>query len=667
MFFQVSHVGCAGRAFNLFKKSQTISSKVERYVTNAVIQGLRYDSILYTKTTTIPNSSRATPDANEMNQDGVKSLDRSLKMSLLKKNFAEKGLGLKLAKNREYLVMDFYNLSKSVMENQLSVDDFVATETFKKLQEQVEYNIDVMNNAQIVNLLASIIKMKINPSTSIVKLLEHEVKFRLKLFNLNQIIKMFRFYNSTEMSSEQKQIAEMLSYRMRSYIQNEAMNVSELNSVLLLIATQQIPASLLGLVEERLLNLLTKSVEDEDDIVSKYIQSNKPYDYNSLCNLFIRLAENKQRPTPLLKAATMQLFKETSSDYDATLIISTLNALNILSYPNRALISKLIDDLVKVINLKELDSNTLCNLLRSIGILRWKSEELLSLLFDHVENYKKDLKVVDHNVVVGLLHVTALLNYQHKNLQRFYDNCMKGPREDMLDKQSRKWLNYVWSLVSLKINTEAHIRSVLNSNYYRQESDMSSSRLAYSDILKLINLRALCCYEMKLDGMESVGLDLIKPPTQRSQIMQKFASKVQKVINTMVDNPQNFFIYDIETPFGFNIDCEVHLNDQLEFVPIGNISFREIIDFNTDAKTYNLDRRRCAIILASYEDIVASSQGDEVVGHKLMISRILKSIGYSTAFLSDTMINREKTSVDVADRIRTIIKNSMISSNNVDK
>jgi len=612
-------------------------------------------AIIYTNSTTLPDSiisSERCPRASKDPKNNARAAENSYIVSRLKGNFIQHP-GLKLARNRDNLVSDFFDLSKSVLEKRINVDDFVATDTFKMLEKNLESSIDFMNNAHIISLLASSIRMRVDPTSNFVKLLEHEVKFRLKSFNLNQIIKLFKFYGSAEMSAEQKQLAEMLGYRIRAFIQGETTTIRELNSVLHLIAADQAPKSLLHPIEEKLLEILTYR---EDDMVSRYLATHKKYDYESLCNMYLNLAENGRRPTPLLKAASVELCKISSETGSSDMpqpetIIDTLGALVSLNYPHRTLISKLLCDLTRTIKLNELNSYILCHLLGSMSNLRWRSEDLLNMFFNHFQNLTSTSSTSDNNVMFALVRTAALLNYEPKvNLGEFYDSCMKK-REKLADRKSRRWLTYVWSLAVLRLANESHFRSVLSSEFHQDlVSSSETSEIAYSDLMRLLNLRAIAQYELNVNGLEYQWLDSLNgTSTLRSPNMKKLSSKVREALSSIFTNPEHLS-HEIQTPFGFMIDCELTLDKDFNLIATKQ-------SFSSEQTTLPPEIRKYALVNVSYDETITNSQ-NEVVGHKQIIPRILSNFGYQTVFLTENAINREKTSADLTNRIRTLILDS---------
>lgn len=653
----MSQLNQASRIVPLLTKNfiSCVKLKKQSMITIAS-QGL-FEPILYSSSNSFSNPDKVSEDLyrKEEKTSNPNKLENSVQMITLRKNVSPRA-GLKYAINRDNLVVDFFNLSKSVIENRISVEDFVRTDTFNKIQEEVEYNIDLLNNAHICNLLSSTIKMRINPSMNIVKILEHEVKFRLKLFNLNQVIKMLKFYNSVEMSAEQKQLADMLSFRIRSYVQNEATHIRDLNSILHLIALQQAPASMLGLVEERLTNMLT--LVDDQDVVSRVLSKSVILDYESLCDIFIKIAENKRRPTPLLKAANSVLCKmngakENPDAVKPETLISTLNALVTLNFPNRNLITKLMDDLSEIIKLEELDSYSKCNLLRIVSTLRWRPDNLLKKFFDH----NHECRARDHHLTTTLLHVASLVNYKpQEHSEEFYDYYVKKENEDMIDKQSRKWLSYVWSLVALNAADETHLRSVLKEEFYKSLK-AQNTKFTFSDAMRLLNLKALAQYEYKLDNLTCDHLmELTENKILRSAEMQKFASKIDQALAGIVKSRE--IPRQVTTPFGFSVDCEISINDKNEIVPPDDSDsiLATLKSSNISETTANIkpNHQKCSIIYAYYEDTIANTNG-EVVGHKKMAARILKSLGHRAVFLPEVVLVREKTSADLYERIKALI------------
>lgn len=620
-------------------------------------------TLAHNNVTNMPDSealSKKTPEFPSNHDEDLASLERSVKLSLLRQNFVNRGL--KSPRNRDSLVLDFFNLSKAAIENRLSVENLVKTDTFQQLELELDYNIDAMGNAQIINLLASAIKMQINPSTTFVKVLEHEVKFRLRNLNFTQIIKLLKFYNSSEMTSEQKQLADMLNHRVRAYIQNQS-NIDELNAVLNLIAAQQASSSLLGLVEERLLNLFVDKEEDEEeDIVSEYLHKSSfspRYSYQTICNLFVELAKNKRRPTPLLKAASTTLCNMNSSGekLNQELIISTLNALVNMNYTDRALISRLINDLAEIIDLDELHTDTVCSLLRTLVKLRWRSVQILEKLSSHINENRDDLCKINHNLVLTFLYVASIVNFRISGgIQKFYSECMQGRREQMLDRNSRKWLTYVWSLTTLDLNDESLLRSVLSKDFYTAIYDSSTGfGNHYSDMMKLLNLRAIARHGLKLENLDCKHLDdLTANEIQRNIEIKKFASKVKEVLASDLS-------YEVHTPFGFTVDCEFQADEncQLQKLDEKDSLLHVESPVATHGRPLETNQTKCALIYVSYDDMIANFLG-EVSGHKQMISKILKILDFKTIFLMQPVLDREKTSADFVNKINSTIKEALM-------
>lgn len=608
----------------------------------------------------LSNRSLTTPAEStpECKPDSRRPLDNRLVMHRLRNNFSRQGKGLRVGKNRDNLVAEFFDLSKAVMDNQISVEELVSSQTFKDLLEQVEFHIDIMNNAQIVNLLSSLIKMRANPANSLVKLLEHEVKFRINALSLSQVMKLIKFYSSAQTSYKQRQVTDILNNRIRACVHGKDSCLGDLVDVLRHLRTQKASTSLFSAIEEKLLNVLTETTRDDDDMISRYLNQAKSTDYELLCNLFIELAANKRRPTPLLKAASHALSKkpfpkQSEVQPSVQTLIATLNALVSLSYPNRLLVSKIMNDLADTINLDEIDLNLQCALLRSILNLRWRPDRVLDKFFEHVKQNASDMKKVDFNTIATLLHVTAQVNYRPQmDLKSFYQHCMVSSRESLVDRCTRKWLNHVWSLSILDIAEGSHFDSVLNNEFIQAIANTTEDgMLNFADTMKLLNLKAIAQLEQKRN-LE--GLDRLSPPNiQKSAEKLKFAAKVREALNGLVSS-NDALRHDVQTPYGVLIDCELLLNKNLEYVSLsGWPTFDEILSATGEQKT-SADHHRCALIFVSYDDTIVNSPA-ETIGHRRVASRILANLGYTTIFLTESLLSREKTSADLSSKIKEIV------------
>lgn len=558
--------------------------------------------------------------------------------------------------SRNSLVKSFFGLTKSVLDRELSTERFLETKTYKKLESEVEYHIDEMNNGQLINLLASAIKMKLDPTSRLVKLLEHEVKFRLTNLKLSHAYKLYKFYTINAITSEQKHLKDMLAYRMKTCIQSRDTNLRELVDIYESLPEDVNAKNHLALLEEGILDQLTKNTfEDEDDlIVSRYINRVQVNDYETLCLLFIKMAEVGRRSPPILKAAAGEFCQlpMPMEGPNSRMIISVLASLDTLSYPNRNLIGKLTTDLAKVLHLAEYSANELCNLIRVISSLRWRHPELLNMIYEYINDNTHDQVNINQDAVITLLHCTAVLNFRPiVDLKEFYKRCLEGTREESIDKLSRKWLNYVWTLISLNVGQERHLKSVLSDEYINSLAD----KLSYSDKAKLLNLYSIATHEFKLDSSPFKLVQQFKDiPIQKGSHMLKFSQKVADAMSGLLKS-SDWMIRDIATPHGFMVDGEIHLNDELEIIEPQEPRLASLLSDSDSIDKRPANCHRCALIHVSYDETV-SNNVSEPVGHKKMISRILEHYGYFTVYLPETLINREKTSADLCNRIKSMIE-----------
>lgn len=447
---------------------------------------------------------------------------------------------------------------------------------------------------------------------------------------------------------------------------NSQVDLRDLNAALHFIANEQGPKALFGPIEGRLLSLL---VPEDDDLVSNYLRQNQKKSYEALCDTFVCLAENQRRPTPLLRALTRELCKTSINEGDFTrslakTIIITLNALVTLSFPNPVLISKLLGDFEKIVNFDELNLNSLNTLLRSLASLNWRPADILTQIYDHIALNSRDLEKYDQNVIYNLLYLFAVTNFKPEDLPQFYRDCVSQSREHLLDQSSRRWLSYVWSLAVLDLAGKHHFESVFQ---HQKCSPIGADSFAprYSDVMKLLNLSALARLEHNFSidfPHESIDYRL-----KRSSANQKFADKINQALSGLMETSVNNLKCEYLTPFGFILDCEILVDSNLELHILGcEKSLEDMIV--SDLRGIQLSEpnlTRCALIYTHYEDMIANSR-EEVVGHKRIISRILKHYGYTTVFLPETLLTREKTSASFSNQIKQIITTTVKRNKSLD-
>lgn len=566
---------------------------------------------------------------------------------------------LKFNTNREKLVADLFSLTKSVIEGKLEVAGFVNTETFLEIDRQVHLYIDLMSNSQVVSLLISLIKMNVDPSKNIVKLLEHEIKFRARDLGRRQAIKLIRCYQSLQISSEQKQVVDLLNQRLKYCIQNESLLLDELLDLVQVIMSLTSKDTFLATLEERLLYNL--AVEADDSIVSSVLskQSMRGADYETLCKLFIVFAECRRRPTPVLKQACALLTQlETPPVVDVQKLASVLKAVAILNYPNRPLINRIVSDLTGALDLKQVTIQYQSQLLHTLCLLRWKCNELLDKYYRYIMENKDDAGLVDHSLIVNVFYTTALLHYKPElDVREIYKSCMKSTREEALSRTGPKWLSYVWTLAALDIVETHHLESVLNDSFINDILADDTKPSYHGSLMKLLNLNALANHKYMLSFANPPSLRAINFKAQRGAASQSYASKLNEILKNLVSSPEELRT-EVDTPFGFMIDCEMLLdNNDLSPKPMNNIATLTEILEKPETGIAPREHTRLALVFAPYIDTIQNDD-KEVTGYRRMIAKILRSIGYQVAFLPEPVINREKNSADIVNKIQSIIEHS---------
>lgn len=456
---------------------------------------------------------------------------------------------------------------------------------------------------------------------------------------------------------DHKRVTDRLSAKTRSTLYRNNPTVRELVELIRQISKEKPERSLFGLVEEKLLQLLNEEVTDEDDLVTQFLPIS--HDYKSLCFTFIEFAAIQRRPAPLLKTAAILLtnrpYPLSEADRpDISILVKTLEALVKLSYPNQLLVTKLVNDIAQSIQLNDMSINLKCKLLTVLGNLRWRNEDLFKMFFEHTRSTHHDPMQVNQNLISTLLYITAQVSFKYANINEFYSTCLAHGREELLDKSSRKWLNHVWSLEVLGIAKESHLRSVFNDEFVTCFLEYSS----YTDTLKLLNLRAFAKLKHQMDLKSYPELNKLTTfKTKQGQNAKKYGSKIHEALNGLVKSGDEIR-HDIQTPYGFNVDYEILLDDEFNTMPLdGSDTLEESIKLveNGHVLTKDLsDGQKCAIINVLYEDTIMN-RPNQVVGHKRIIRNILKNLGYRTIFLPQSLLDREETSAGLIKRIKELI------------
>lgn len=568
---------------------------------------------------------------------------------------------------RDELTLKFRVLSSHLLDGSIKIEDLMESEEFSDVQQQTLMQIDSFSDSQLTNILSSLIRMRFKPDNPLLRQLELEVKFRVKDYSFKYVNKIMNFYKSAGVAIDHKHLYQALSQRLKALFQDpdQELSLKDCNSILRLVQSGFLPVSWNGIVDEYLLNLLNYS-ETINAAIEKYADCSSRIDYNSLCHLFQLLAEGQRRPTPVMKLAAREFCKLPSpskDDIDPITLIATMNSLTSLNYKNYKLLSKLIKDLTDIIECDKLTNQDRCSLLFNLGCLRWRSTNIIDKMCEYIISNKEEQNV-DHNFVSTLFHTLSLLDYRPTYLDDIYKTFVTQELESKLSSNPRIWLNYVWALEYLGLSEPSHIKSVLQKTFFNNIFPDESLVIETPDIMKILNLRAIAILEKKAGRLDLKHFGKLEKVEQvRNAILERFHTRVCQALTGIIDNPQDYQART-HTSFGFVVDFELWLNDQLDFVPIDPNKSLSAIDFmakKSDIKPFQkcTDHHKCAIICITFNDAILNSQ-DDVIGHKKIISRILDSLGYKTVFLNEAKLSKLDNSSEFVDVIRDELKKCLV-------
>lgn len=641
-----------------------IMDKTSRLTTYLIRARLRYSHpSMRTFTTAGVNDDnyRQSDTDDKPGTDSNALASRNISLSLLEKRMITPRRNTSGAA-RTGIVINLFTLSQSVLDGKLSVDEFMNSQTFQKLQSHMDTSIDSFTDSQIINILSSLLRMKVKVDLHLVRLLEHEVKFRLKKLSLNNIIKLLYFYKSIKLTIEQNQLVELLGFRIQKDLQySPNVTLKDINLIIRLTRSSLIPRSWLSLVDERLLSMLIRG-DQMDSAIDRILNTDASFDYSELCRLFIELAECKRRPTPVLRAATMVLLSTpiTKDDnFSIDILMDTLNALISLSYPNTLLVKKLIDDLKNVTDLGKLDSQKRIAILEILTSLRWNDPDIIEAFVIDLTNNPDSGNNCPY-LASRLVQTCANFGYASSE----FNNCYKQhirPIEGSISKKSHQQrLRYMWSLANLDLVTQEDLRDFLDSDASENMSD--AAIICDSNTMKLLNLYFIARHHLDITDLVSQRFNhLGSLQINKSSIMKKISTKMQEAMNGIIEDSSQI-CNNIQTPFGFIVDSEIWLNQELKPMRIdAGLSLASIKSFDIDPNHYGNSREgihKCAVICTSFEDIIVN-QPNRVIGHRQMAAKILKKLGYIPIFMNGNAIANLESGADMQNLLQTQVELSL--------
>lgn len=516
---------------------------------------------------------------------------------------------------RQLTIETLTDLSDEFHKGKLTPAEIRSSDILQNLSSCLEDSLECFSSKEMVHLLSILLRLGLDFASQSVRILEMGLENKLdslRELQLRQLILCYNSFNKDSLSDEQRKFVQKLKAKLNDqHVNGRTMDLSSLINCIQ--DSKQYTTSIQPEIERGLIDVLSNPEGEDPEHL-----------FSIVCRLINVLANNRQRPTPILHAATDKLNSlpiPYSYTKDAKLLITTLHSLGTLNYYHILLISKIVNYLVENVNFKELNDKVCTTLLLGMMSTRWRSCDILDWMCR---------RLVEPNpnpyLLICNLQAHSLLDYKSHHLENFYDRYKDSFLSSLKRISPQKRIEIIWSLVYLSLDKPGIQESVLEKRFLDFMTN-SSLPLSHHDCAKLLNIRAIALLEEKVRPTDVTHLDVlvgVKTTKKLSDTNRQLKESLTNLLGTNIES-------DIRTPFGFQVDFEVWLDDNLKSVPITNSGGLKALNITelAEAKDDGHDFHKVAILCHNYKDFLLSHPS-EVLGHKKIVSRILRALGYTT-------------------------------------
>ncbi|XP_058803570.1 uncharacterized protein LOC131671287 [Phymastichus coffea] len=339
---------------------------------------------------------------------------------------------------------------------------------------------------------------------------------------------------------------------------------------------------------------------------------------SQIISVLIALANRHKRVTPTLKLLAQKI--SLSDDIlNIKQLSDILYSMAILNFYDEMLLKKVCIELSKLVP-KTDSAAVIRSLLKSLGILRYRNEALLDLLFSWVAENEN---IIRSNEICGLLMTLAQLGYTPNNFNKVFESIVLPLKEsDMC--QSSEWLDIVWALTILDKATSQHYESVLNDSFLNRIFDTTDTVIAR--VIKLLNVNAAARFCEDYQGpFIPENSSLLNTPLTRPKDKIELSNSIISALKILLPSDSVYLNTNVITDMGLLIDAEICVDSNCTPLPLDSKS-------EGDKKVF-----RIALVTCSYQEFCRNKK--EIIGPIKFYNKLLTLKGYKVLLLPYSDIN----------------------------
>lgn len=359
--------------------------------------------------------------------------------------------------------------------------------------------------------------------------------------------------------------------------------------------------------------------------------------------ILTKLGLFKSRIMPVLQALTERIVNSNESMHIKCASDIMYN-MSILNFYDEALMNKILPTLIeKIPKIRGQNSAVIGSILKSIGLLRYRNEELLMTLTTWILNNHAGIKP---QYICSFLVTLAVVGFTPTtNLQKFQAFTSQLTEIEMSG--ASEWLDVVWALVVLNQAQEAQVMSVLNPEFLGKLAVVTT--ITESKKRKILNINACAklLFKKNQDQLLNSKSLIYEVTLEKNRDQQEFVKRIVTALFAFLPS-DGCLKMDVNTNMGFSIDAEFYVDENSKPILISQIA-------STEKKSLKL-----AVQSLTYYDFC---RGDEkVIGQIQFQNSLLNLLGYKVIPISYKNFTFDQKVLNHVKYLRTLI-NDVVKKN----
>ena len=237
-----------------------------------------------------------------------------------------------------------FQWSQQIVSGEMTLETLTSSPKYQEVSKAI-CDTTRHSDKNILNLLKSLVIMRIDPESRLVQFLENELLFKIEHFDIKMLINAYQVYQLPAVATSSPlrgQIVDSLNRNINDRL--DSVNASFFEIIQLIKQSRNFTPEILIKIEDQ---------------ATQFLDSTEDISLDHLCYLIVLLSRHNRRSKLLIRAAVSKLIKFRSEDIYSMPphLVHMISSLNRLNFPEINLLEKCSDILMNLDFLEKINDS----------------------------------------------------------------------------------------------------------------------------------------------------------------------------------------------------------------------------------------------------------------------------------------------------------------------